>query len=229
MKLRNNLLKANRGLSHLNLLAAGMMIGMIGGVSRAQTTAPAPRSPEVIRAEIDAAHQQFKEVVTDPAEVSDPVRRKQIAPQAIPLLKTMVADFQELAAIQPAMKRRASQLELQFDAFLSVLGDQPTIDHLQAEAGSKDVPESLHSQASQLLAQWVLANKDAQAQGKVADQVQALDRAHPESEDLTFLTVTVSQSTSSVALEKQLLDAARQMQNPMADKVRQMTDSTTKP
>jgi len=202
-------------------LIAAIIIGLsIGSVSRAQSTAPALRSADAILAEIDAAHKQFNQAVKDPSEIADPARRRAIAPQAIPPLKTMVADFAELATVQPQTKRRADQLELQFNAFLSVLGDQSTIDHLQAQADSKDIAESLCGQASQLLARWVLAGKDETAQTKLADEVQTLDRAHPESEDLTFLTLTLSQSTLSPPLEKRLLQLAREMQNPTAEKVR---------
>jgi len=198
-------------------------------IAIAQTTAPTPRSPDVIQSEIDAAHKQFNQVVKDPSDVSDPIRRKAIAPQAIPPLKTMVADFAELAAVEPSMKRRASQIELQFNAYLSVLGDQPTIDQLQAQANSKDIPQSIRGQSSQLLARWVLAGKDETVQTKIADDVQTLDVAHPESEDLTFLTMTISQSTLSQPLQKRLVDLARAMQNPVAYRVRKMTDATTKP
>jgi hypothetical protein len=191
----------------------------------AQTTAPA-RSPDTILAEIDTAHKQFDQVVKDPKDVSDPDRRKVVAPQAIPPLKTMVADFAELAQVQPKMKRRSQQISLQFNAYLTVLGDQPTIDHLQSLAAGNDVIESLRAQSSQLLARWVLSGKDQAIQGKLADEIQTLDQAHPDSEDLTFLTVTVSQSTLSQPLEKRLLQLAREMKNPVADKVR---TATTKP
>ena len=179
-----------------------------------QTTAPAARSSDVILSEIESAHQQFKSAVKDPSDISDPDRRKAVAPKAIPALKTMIADFQELATIQPKTRRHADQLELQFDAFLSVLGDQPTIDHLQTLANSKDLYDSLRGQSSQLLASWVQSRTDQPAQEKLTDQLETLDRAHPENEDLTFVTVTVSQSTTFKPLEARLIGLAAAMKNP---------------
>ena len=104
-----------------------------------------------------------------------------------------------------------------------MLGDQETIDHLQTLASSKDIPESLRGQASQLLARWVEAEKDESAQEKLTDEFQTLDRAHPDSEDLTSVTLTVSQSTLSKPLEDRLIKLAADMQNPVAEKVRAAT------
>jgi exoribonuclease II len=194
----------------------------------AQSTAPS-RSADVIEAEIQTAHDKFKQVVQDPSDISDETRRKAIAPRLIPLLKTMVADYAELATVEPTMNRRAGQVELQFDGFLSVLGDQPTIDHLTAMASSKNINQSLRGQSSQLLARWVLAGKDETAQTKIADDIDLLDHAHPESEDLTFLTITTSQSTLSKALQNRLLVLAQGMKNPIAERIRKATGATTRP
>jgi hypothetical protein len=183
----------------------------------------------VIRAEIESAHQQFKAVVKGPEDISDPVRRKEVAPQAIPPLKTLVADFHELSTIDPQMKRRAGQIELQFNAFLSVLGDQPTIDHLNTQASSKDIAESLRGQASQMLARWVLAIKDEPAQAKLADEIETLDRAHPESEDLIFLTAAMGGSAHSKSLSQHLLQTAKEMQNHLDGGARKTTTATTTP
>jgi hypothetical protein len=190
-----------------------------------QTTAPTPRTADAIKAEIEVAHQQFNRAVTSPADISDPARRKLIAPQAIPPLKTMVNDFAELARQDAAFKLRASQLQLQFNAFLSVLGDQPTIDALRAQSQSKDLAQSLRAQSSQILARWVLSGKDQTAQANLAEQIEALDRGNPSNADLTFLTFTTSQSTASAALELQLLEAAKAMKNPIADKIRKAADA----
>ena len=192
-----------------------------------QTTAPVERSSDVILADIDSAHHQFTSAVSDPADISDPVRRAAIAPRAIPPLKTMIADYKELAIVQPKMQRRAWQIQQQFDAFLSVLGDQETIDQLQKSAGSKDLNESLSAQCSQVLAKWVMAGKNQDAQIQIADTVRTLDRDHADSEPLTFLTVTMSQSTLSSPLQHRLLQQAREMQNPLAANVRKVT--TTQP
>jgi hypothetical protein len=201
-----------------------LTLTLLSLTAAAQTTQPALRSADVIKAEIETAHQQFNQAVKDPADVSDPIRRAKIAPQAIPPLKTMVADFAELARQDPHLKTRASQLQLQFNGFLIVLNDQPTIDLLQSQTKSPDPAQSLRAQSSQLLAQWVLAGKDETAQSKIADQIQTLDQANPTNEDLTYLTFTVSQSTNSQSLSQRLLQTTKQMQTPLANKIRQATN-----
>jgi hypothetical protein len=212
------------------MIAVSLEVPSLCAAQATKPTGAIGRSTKAILDDIDTAHHQFTASRVTAADISDPVRRKAIAPTIIPPLKTMVADYTELGILEPKMQTQARRIRQQFLAYLSVLGDQESIDQVKKMTDSKDIGESLDGQASQLLARWVSAGTDETAETKLTDELQTLDQAHPENEDLTSLTFTLCRSTLSHPLSQRLLQMAEDMKNPSADKLRShVNTSATRP
>jgi thiol-disulfide isomerase/thioredoxin len=184
-----------------------------GDLTRARQIAadPAPpatqgsgRSNQDVVNDLQSTEGQLRDVLTTPDTITDPAKRMAAAPQATPLLRKMLADFDDLAAMHPAERGRIAQTQEQFLAFLSVMGDQDAGTRLTSMAGSTDTDESIHGQAGQLLARWILAGQDAAAQTRVVDDLEKLDRQFPQSISLTVLTDTARHAAVSDDLRQRL-------------------------
>jgi thiol-disulfide isomerase/thioredoxin len=186
------------------------------------TTQSVTRTQQQIMEDLKTTGAQLRDVLGDPTSLSDPAKRAAIAPKAIPALKQMIADFDDLGVVEPMAKPQVDQAKQQFYAFLSVLGDKETTDKLQAMADSKDEAESIRGQSSQIIARWMLAGKDAAAQTKVADDLEKLDKAHIDSPALTMLTAMLSQGAATPELSDRLQKIATEtMKNPLVDRIKE--------
>jgi hypothetical protein len=183
------------------------------------------RTEDQIKSDLDTAHREFIQAVgNDPNIISDATKRAAVAPKAIPPLRRMIEDFDDLAQIHPDQKPRTTEVQQHFAAFLIVLGDQPTIDRIAGLAASTNVADSIHGKSSQLLAQWILATNDPAAQIKLVEQVQKMDTDHPESVELTSLTRTLAGSAATKDLTERLNSLAKAMNNPLANSLRGNTN-----
>ena len=139
------------------------------------------RPAEQIITELRAVGQQLSEVLESPQVLLDPQKRAEIAPKAIPPMKKLVALFEELANAEQSARGQAIAAQRQLLAMLAVLGDAESIDMLEKRANGK---ESAQWKATLLLAKWWQTNKDADAQGKILDDLQKLAKANSKDEPL---------------------------------------------
>jgi thiol-disulfide isomerase/thioredoxin len=190
--------------------AAGLFLPAGGRLALAQVatngpaTQPAGRTPDAIMTDLRATGEELTQTLGDPRSLGDEATRKAAAPKAIPILKKMIAELDEFVAVQPDAKEQFESTQDQLLAFLSILGDADATAKLTEMAGSNDAQVSLRGQSAQVLARWIAAGKDAAAQGKIADDVEKLDKAHTDSGQLTSLTAMFSESAVSPDLKTHL-------------------------
>jgi thiol-disulfide isomerase/thioredoxin len=186
------------------------------------TTQPAARTPDVVMGDLRADSQQLSQIIGDPKALGDEATRKAVAPKAIPVLKKMMGEFDEMAAIQPEEKEQIQRSQDQFLAFLSILGDADATAKLNEMVASADANVAIRGQSGQLLAQWIVAGKDATAQGKIADDLEKLDKTHTDSIPLTTLTAMFSESAVSPELKTRLQGLVTDtMNNDVATELKQ--------
>jgi thiol-disulfide isomerase/thioredoxin len=141
----------------------------------------AQRPAEQVIADLRATGQQLSEVLESPQVLLDPQKRAEIAPKAIPPMKKLVSLFEELANAEASARGSAMAAQRQLLAMLAVLGDAESIDMLEKRANGK---ESAQWKATLLLAKWWQSNKDADAQGKILDDLEKLAKANSKDEQL---------------------------------------------
>jgi thiol-disulfide isomerase/thioredoxin len=207
-------------------LAAGLAALLFAVPLHAQTPETQPgRTDEQIMADLRLAIPQLGPIVGSAARLSDPAVRQAVAPKAIPLLQRILTDIDQITAIPEAAKMQA---KLQYLPLLSVLGDQNATDTLNNLAGSVDPTTALQAQSAQVLAQWLLAGKDPAAQAKVADQIEAMDKAHPDSNELTQYTYLFSQNAATPELHDRLAGLITNMKGSAATEIQQMNAAAAK-
>ena len=105
---------------------------------------------------------------------------------------------------------------------LALLGDEDTVKQLNADAAGPDVTKSLLAERLLLENEWTMGGGRSEAETHVADALEKLDRAHPESQELTMVTMKLSGEANSPAIHERLLELAVGMDNPTAAKMDNM-------
>jgi len=225
------------------LWAAGMSLALAGTavvctVRAGDTPAQAPqtdqkqqqpkRSSQQIMQDVQAAAQGLQDVRPD--ILLDEGKRKEVGPKVIPALKKMIGLADEMAGLDdPQAKQQAPQMKDQLMATLAIFGDQDATSTLEQQAKSKDAAEALRGRESLLFAHWILANKDAAGQMKIADEAQAMARDNPQDNMLTQLLIGMSQlGASDKALAGKLQQAALAMKSQAAEQMRPMIEGQQK-
>ena len=149
----------------------------------ARRRAPSTTSAPTCR----TASGELRKVLADPYEIFDEAKRKEAAPKAIPAMKKMVALFDEAAAksTDADEKEELTNTRTEFNTLLSLMGDADARATLSQWAQSKDKAEATRGQGAQLLARYWQSIMDADAQGKVIDDVRKLAQANPMSDEVT--------------------------------------------
>jgi len=160
------------------------------------------RTAEQIITDLRNVGQQLSEVLESPQVLLDPQKRAEIAPKVIPPMKKLVALFDELGSVEPTAKGQAMAAQRQLLAMLAVMGDEESTNTLEKRANGK---ESAQWKATLLLVRWWQANKDAEAQGKILDELEALAKAHSKDEQLAPM---VAMFTEQAAANDELRDRA---------------------
>jgi thiol-disulfide isomerase/thioredoxin len=197
--------------SAIVIVAAGAMAGLSGSawgqyrvgapatapatqpVAAAPATQPAVVDADALRSTLLADKAAFEEVLPEGEALTDAAARKASAAQVVPAAHKMLDDVDALSAADPEFKAQSGTVQDQLATFLALYGDAGGTARLAARANSKDPAEATAGRGCQLLAQWWAAAQDATAQAKVADQVETLAKAHPESDALTVQLATMSQ------------------------------------
>ena len=204
---------------------AALLIGLPAYGQATNPAAPPARTDEQLIADLQDAERSLGPVLGNATQLSDAAARQKIAPQAVPLIKRILADLEGISAVPEASKQQA---EIQFLPLLSVLGDQSATDELAKMCASTDPEVSLRGQCAQVFAHWFLAGKDAAAQTPVVDELEKLDKAHPDSDELTQYTYLFSQQAATPALKDRLATISGTMTSPAAAQIKQMTAAEAK-
>ena len=178
---------------------------------------------KAIEADVSASEDKMHEILPGLELLLDPTARTQIASKAIPMLVHLSADFDEWGKIDPARKSEFLPAQAQYLMIRSVLGDKAAIDALQALAHSTNPDDAMQGRSEQLTALWISATKDSDAQAKVADELEAMAKAHPQSDDLMVQLATLSElGPATPELRQRLEDLVLNvMKDPAGEEVRE--------
>src|SRR5882762_2014003 len=190
-----------------------LLISMLGFSLRSAITARAAdktakadkRTAEQVINDLRTTGQQLSEVLESPQVLLDPQKRQEIAPKAIPPMKKLVTLFDELASVEQSAKGQAMAAQRQLLAMLAVMGDADSINTLEKRANGKD---SAQWKATLLLSRWWQTNKDADAQGKILDDLEKLAKANSKDEQLAPI---VAMFTEQAAANDELRDRAEKI------------------
>jgi hypothetical protein len=198
--------------------ALGLPSLLAGPASAQPTTGPAGRSPDVIVQEMSAAQRELGAAIGDPHDLGDPARRAAIAPRAAPPLRRLIADNRELAIATGRQVAVPDFFDVKLRAILAALGDPGATGDLSRMAADPSL--SPRGRGGQLLARWLQSPGNADAQGKVVDELAALDAAHPDSDDLARFTGLMTGSAATPALRARLRGLLDPMTSPAAAALR---------
>ncbi len=194
------------------------------GPTTAPTTQPltAAKDKDAVMASLKADLAAFRAAFPSPRLLTDGAARAKAAPSVLPAMAKVYADFGDLGQVEPAAKDQADGARSQFTSMMAAFGDPAAQARLAAAADSRDPAVALEGKGQQLLVQWWTTSEDAVAQAKVADQVEALAKAHVDSVPLTEQMMNMSQmGSASPALTRRLQSLVSDtMKNPAVDEAK---------
>ncbi len=196
-----SLLAATTALSP-SVFAAPTTAPSAAALAAAPTTQPGVRDDAALTADLKRVMGELNQAFAGGA-FTDPAKRAAAAPTAIPLIKQQSALYSEFAAAHHNEAAMAS-VQQQLSAQLYLLGDKETVDRVDAAAGSATAADSIAARSVQLQSRWIAAGRNADAQKPVADDLEKLDLAHPDSDPLTVLTYSFANSAKSDELKSHL-------------------------
>jgi thiol-disulfide isomerase/thioredoxin len=189
----------------LRIVCADDQVPIDGSVPTSQ---PAPgalvKSPQELQAEFNQTTRQLSAMVP-PWILSNPDKRAEFAPQAIPVVYHRLQLIEQLAATRQFAPMTVMKWRAAAQALLYALEDQPTVAKVDGMSASADPARKLAGQLIQANGHWLAAGEDSDKQAKVADEVEKLDRANPVDIRLTQLTLAMADQTRSPELETRLL------------------------
>ena len=177
------------------------------GAPVAPATRPAA-APTTRRAraglDIEGPAMRYHALFPKPTDLADPDQRAAKGPQAIAILKKVVAD---LDAGSPSMRAMNAPTRDLFATVLIALGDADTRSATERRAAA---PGRDADQAERMLltAKWVLAARDPARQAAMADGVAQMVKADPTNPDLTQTVLTLSGNAATPELKQRLQDLA---------------------
>jgi thiol-disulfide isomerase/thioredoxin len=186
-------------------------------VTPTPATRPAPRTNAAIGADLSSVVAQINAVLP-PNALADPSARAAAAPKAIPLIKRQQALYHEYASIHD-IEDLYVDIQQRLEAKLYLLGDQETLNRLDADAASPNVATALHAKGVRLQGRWMGAGHDPAAQQAVADDLMKLDAEHTDSDPLTALTRSFASTAVSPELQGRLAAAAQSMNGPLSQRL----------
>ncbi len=145
--------------------------------------------------------------------ITDAKLRRHFAPQAVPILRKLVATEDNICRLEPSYAPYLMYFKLRNIAQLAAYGDKAAVTRLKAAAAAKDPRTAMLGQVEIAQYQWWIADGVVARQIKVLVSLEPLARKYPGSNALTLGIVrlgafadTVSPKVSqyAVALVKQL-------------------------
>ena len=189
--------------------------------SQPAPTGATERSPQEILADYQAVSQQLNSVLP-PKILTDPAKRNDAAAAAIPVIFHRLRVIEELGTTKKVASNTVALLKQQSQAMLYLLNDQPTVTTVQSMIASSDPVRQSEGKSIQLSAQWMgMSKADSAGAGKVADEVEKLDRANPNDSRLTVMTMNMAQSAPTAELQSRMLKLVLDvMTDPYAKRVK---------
>ena len=201
--------------SHLHAQGSALVLLSLAGPAWAQpATQPAVRPPDVIVQDMSAAQRELSAAIGDPHDMGDPAKRAAIAPRAAPPLRRLIADNRELAIATGRQVAVPDFFDVKLRCILAALGDPEATGDLARMVSDPAV--SLRGRGGQLLVRWLQSPGNAGAQGRIVDDLAALDAAHPDSDDLARFTGLMTGSAATPALRARLRGLLDPMTSPAA-------------
>jgi thiol-disulfide isomerase/thioredoxin len=171
--------------------------------SQPAPTPTEPRDVQVIIADFQNVSKQLNSVM--PAKViADPAARNDAAPKAIPVIYHRIQLIDELAATKKIPPAQISQIKQNDQTLLYLLNDAPTVTKVKGMIDSKETARQIEGQSIDLQARWMANSADPVESKKLVDELDKLDRAHPDSTRLTMVTMAMAQSAHSKETSDQL-------------------------
>jgi len=160
-----------------------------------KTAAVKSRSPSTINDDLNATQAQISKLMPPtPALLADAGFRAGDGAKVLPLLKKMIGLLEEMehADVDDGTVESARRGRYIMMAYSVALGDKETETKLTAAAQLKG-DEGVAAATWLSLGRWLTASKDAAAQQKIIDDVGALAKANPKSEELVSVLAAMSQ------------------------------------
>jgi thiol-disulfide isomerase/thioredoxin len=160
----------------------------------APSPAPATATPkfEAIFDELQPLLAQVQDLVQG-GVITDPQKRATDGATCIALIRRANALAMQLKSIRPQTSRLADDIIARHRAILAALNDAETLDQLQHDALSPDSKLSLASSATWLQARWLASlPEDEATRDQILDELDALARPNPASEQLADLVLQMS-------------------------------------
>ena len=145
----------------------------------------------------EAEGNQLQHLLLDPDTMFDAQKRKALLTTVKPLQLQYQADYKELGTKFPGMQKYANEIDEQTTQRLALLGDEDTLAALSAQAAGPDVSKAMNAQCILVANDWTLADNDTKKQSDIADRLEKLDQAHPESDALTAVSFKLSGESST--------------------------------
>ena len=178
------------------------------------------RTPSQIYNEYAGATRKLKEMLPE-AIISDPVKRREKAPKAIPLTYHMVDLINQLAATKKIAPTTIDQFRQTAFATLYLLEDPATLQKVKAMKDSSDPVRQIDAQSVEIQSRWIALSGKKDDAKKLIDEVEALDKAHTDSSRLTMLTLSFAQTARVQEQNTRLLALITDvMSDPIAGKLR---------
>ncbi len=196
-------------------------------LAAAQSTRPIPTTTHVTQTalmqEFIVASSRLHTLLPSPSILTDPQKRTELAPKAIPILKQMLTLADQMSQIDPRSQAQSAQLRYPLLAMLSLLGDESAAATLKSVAHARNTTDALTAQTAILLADWWRAGNNEAAQAKVLDNAQALVKVAPSDDAVASLLKLISEQASTAPPVKQRADKiiANDLQNPAAKRIAQ--------
>jgi len=201
------------------LAAAVISVCVVGPQSAfAAPTTAASRTPQEIVAEMMADQKTVNDLLgKQNAALKSDSDRAVVAPKLFPLVHRMSGDLNDLSIAVPQLNEQLAGSQMQLLALLSVLGEKSATAQIEAMLASTDPTQALAGRAHQMMARFYVTKNSAAAQGALADDLEKLDRADPDSVLLTQLTIEIGHEEGSPDLRDRVLKIVTdEMNNPLA-------------
>src|SRR5690242_20160481 len=131
--------------------------------SHARANEPTTRpESDALTADVRTGMTEMRALIESPNVLLDPQKRAQIAPQAVPTMRKVLAALDELAAQDPASAERTAPLRLDLLSKLTLLADDAAERQLeqQAQSGGGKSAEAVAAKTALLRAGWWKASND---------------------------------------------------------------------
>ena len=145
-----------------------------------QPLTPAQTESLAIRTHLPKEFFQVGDILKVPGTYTDETKKADALRKAQPILQNEIKEFDRLAEIDPPFVAMRESEHRSIAVTLAALGDPASMASIQSAIASKDETTSLAGQADLMKVKWSLAHKDPKLQQAIADDVEKLDRQHPQ-------------------------------------------------